>query len=99
MCPHAGKFSIVTSNSRVKIVGQPVVTQQDIYTISGCPFTLPVGKPQPCVLAKWLMVATRVKIGGIFVVLKDSLAICQSIEQAPQGPPNIVVTQTKVKGQ
>ncbi|MDR0492261.1 MAG: DUF4280 domain-containing protein [Nitrososphaerota archaeon] len=97
MCPHAGQFSIITSNSRVKLGGQPAVTQQDTYTISGCPFTTNAG-PQPCVLAKWIVVATRVKIGGNFAVLKDSTALCQAANQAPQGPPNIVVTQMKVKG-
>jgi len=101
MCPHAGTFSIVTSNSRVKAGGQFVVTQQDTFTISGCPFTFPspANPPSPCVLAKWLVVATRVKVGGNFVVLKDSVALCQAGNQAPQGPPNVVVTQMKVKGQ
>ena len=99
MCPHAGQFSITTLNTRVKVDGQPVVTQPDIYTISGCPFTLPNGSPNPCVLAKWMAVAARVKVGGNFVVLKDSTALCQAANQAPQGSPNIVVTQMKVKGQ
>lgn len=98
MCPHAGTFSIVTSNSHVKVDGQFAVTQQDTFTISGCPFMLGTS-PHPCVLAKWLVVATRVKVGGNFVVLKDSTALCQAGDQAPQGPPNIVVAQMKVKGQ
>jgi hypothetical protein len=98
MCPHAGQVSIVTSNSRVKLNGQPAVTQPDTYTISGCPFTLPPGNPHPCVLAKWMVVATRVKIAGSFGVLKDSTALCQAADQAPQGPPNIIVTQMRVKG-
>jgi len=97
MCPHAGQFSTVTSNSKVKLDGQPAVTQQDTYTISGCPFLL-ANSPHPCVLAKWIVVATRVKIDGNFAVLKDSTALCQASDQAPQGPPNIVVTQMKVKG-
>ncbi len=99
MCPHSGQFSIVTSNSRVKISGQPAVTQQDTYTVSGCPFTLPNGSPHPCTLAKWMVVATRVKINGNYAVLKDSTALCQAADQAPQGPPNVVVTQMRVKGQ
>jgi hypothetical protein len=97
MCSHAGQFSIITSNSKVKLDGQPAVTQQDTCTISGCPFMVSLA-PHPCVLAKWLVVATRVKIGSNFAVLKDSTALCQAADQAPQGPPNIVVTQMKVKG-
>jgi len=99
MCPHSGQFSIVTSNSKVKVNGQFAVTQQDTFSISGCPFMLPNGSPSPCVLAKWIVVATRVKIGGVFAVLKSSTALCQAGTQAPQGPPNIVVTQMRVKGQ
>ena len=99
MCPHSGQFSIVTSNTKVKVDGQFAVTQQDTFNISGCPFTLPNGTPSPCVLAKWIVVATRVKIGGNFVVLKNSTALCQAGTQAPQGPPNVVVTQMKVRGQ
>jgi len=98
LCPHAGQFSIVTSNSQVKLGGQMAVTQQDTYTISGCPFVIS-GVSHPCVLAKWLVVATRVKIAGNFAVLKDSVALCQAGDQAPQGPPNIVMTQMRVKGQ
>jgi hypothetical protein len=92
MCPHAGQFSIVTSNTRVKIGGQFAATQQDLDTILGCTI------PHPCALAKWIVVATRVKIGGNFAVLRDSIALCQAADQAPQGPPNVVVTQMKVKG-
>ncbi len=98
MCPHSGQFSIVTSNTQVKLGGQLAVTQQDTYTVSGCPFTLPNGVAHPCVLAKWMVVATRVKIGGNFAVLKDSNALCQAADQVPQGPPNVVAAQMKVKG-
>ncbi|MCL2173219.1 MAG: DUF4280 domain-containing protein [Candidatus Bathyarchaeota archaeon] len=101
LCPHAGKFNIITSNARVKLSGQLAVTQQDTYTITACPFTTPApaSLPHPCITAKWLMVSTRVKIGGKFAVLKDSIALCQAADQAPQGSPNIVPAQMRVKGQ
>jgi hypothetical protein len=99
MCPHAGQISIVTTNSRVTLGGQPAVVQPDTFTVAGCPFTIPPGTPHPCMLAKWMVVATRVKINGNFAILKDSTALCQAADQAPQGPPNIIVTQMKVKGQ
>lgn len=101
MCPHAGSVTANASNTRVKVGGQLVVTQNDIFTVGGCPFQVPVGagtKPQPCVKVQWLKVALRVKVGGQFVVLQDSNGICQSAEQIPQGPPNVVQQQVRVKG-
>jgi hypothetical protein len=37
-------------------------------------------------------------VNGNPVILKTSSGICQSAVQAPQGPPNILVTQPRVKG-
>ena len=98
LCPHAGQVSIQSSNTRVKVSGQMVATASDIYTVAGCPFTVPGPKPQPCVTARWVVPATRVRVNGQPVILKTSSGICQSAEQIPQGPPNVTATQTRVKG-
>lgn len=98
MCPHAGQASVITSNSRVMVGGQPVGTLNDTYLIAGCPFTTPGGKPQPCVKINWLVPASRVKVNGQPVILQSSSGLCLSAEQAPQGPPNIIVTQSRVRG-
>lgn len=100
LCPHAGQVSAITTNTRVKVGGQFVVTIGDTFTVAGCPFTLPTvpPKPQPCVKVQWIVPATRVRVGGQFVLLQESSGICQSIEQIPQGPPNVVMTQIRVKG-
>jgi uncharacterized Zn-binding protein involved in type VI secretion len=98
LCTHAGQVSIQSGNTRVKVSGQMVATVNDIYTVAGCPFTVPGPKPQPCVLVRWLVPATRVRVNSQPVILQTSTGICQSAEQIPQGPPNIVVTQTRVKG-
>lgn len=100
-CPHAASVTATTTNTRVKVGGQMVVTQNDTYTIAGCPFQVPIGtgtKPQPCVKVQWIRVALRVKVGGQFVLLQDSNGICQSAEQIPQGPPGVVQQQARVKG-
>lgn len=100
LCPHAGQVSVVSSNTRVKVSGQAVATQSDNFTVAGCPFQVPVGpatKPQPCVRVQWLVPATRVRVGGQPVILTSSTGIAQSAEQIPQGAPNILVTQTRVK--
>ena len=98
MCPHSAQVSISSSNTKVKAGGQAVTVLDDTFTISGCPFTIPGPKPQPCVKVQWLVPATRVKVGGKAVLLKTSTGLCLSAEQIPGGPPNVSATQTKVKG-
>jgi uncharacterized Zn-binding protein involved in type VI secretion len=93
MCAHAGQAQPTAANPRVKVGGQPIVTQPTIYTIAGCPYGT-VGGPMPCVTGQWVSAATRVRAGGQPVLLQDSQAVC-----VPNGTPlNIVVTQTRVRG-
>lgn len=98
ICPHGGQVSIISSNTRVLVSSQPVATQNDTYMVAGCAFTIPPAKPQPCVKVQWLVPASRVKVGGQPVILQASTGLCQSAEQIPQGPPNVLVTQLRVKG-
>jgi hypothetical protein len=98
LCPHAGPVQTVSGNTRVLVGGQPVATQADNFLVSGCVFTLPGGKPQPCVTVRWLVAASQVRVGGQPVVLQTSTGLCQSAEQIPQGPPNVVTTQFRVRG-
>jgi uncharacterized Zn-binding protein involved in type VI secretion len=96
MCPHAGQMSTISTNTRVLVSGQPVATAGDTYTIAGCPFTIPPATPQPCITAKWLVPALRVKVNGTPAVLSTSTGLCQSPAQVPQGPPTVIVTQMRV---
>jgi hypothetical protein len=94
MCVHGGQAQPTSPNPRVRVSGQPVVTQAAPYTVAGCPFNVS-GAPSPCVTASWVVAAVRVRAGGLPVVLQDSQALC-----APNGTPlNIVMTQVRVKGQ
>ena len=94
LCAHGGQAQPTTPFPRVKVGGQPVVTQPNPYTVSGCPFTTPAGSPLPCVTAQWSTGAVRVKAGGLPVLLQDSQAIC-----TPNGTPvTIAATQVRVKG-
>jgi hypothetical protein len=93
LCMHAGQAQPTAPNPRVKVGGQPVVTQSAPFTVAGCPFTTP-GGPLPCVTAQWVTGALRVSAGGVPVLLQDSQAVC-----APNGTGvNVVVTQVRVKG-
>jgi hypothetical protein len=98
LCPHAGTMQTVSSNGRVLVGGQPVATLADNFLVSGCVFTVPSGKPQPCITVQWLVPASRVRVGGQPVILQTSTGLCRSAEQIPQGPPNIVTTQVRVRG-
>jgi hypothetical protein len=94
LCMHGGQAQASAPNPRVKVGGQPVVTQSAPHTVAGCPFSTP-GGPMPCVTAQWVTAATRVRAGGVPVLLQDSQAVC-----APNGTGvNIVMTQVRVKGQ
>jgi hypothetical protein len=94
LCMHAGQAQPTASNPRVKVNGQPVVTQATPYTIAGCTLPPPPAANGPCVTAMWITGAMRVRAGGQPVLLLDSQAVC-----APTGTPlKVMATQTRVKG-
>ena len=94
LCLHGGQAQATAPNPRVKVGGQPVVTQAAPHTVAGCPF-VSGSNPMPCVTAQWVTGATRVLAGGQPVLLQDSQAVC-----APNGTGvNVVMTQVRVKGQ
>ena len=97
ICPHGGQVSSITNNTRVFVEGQPVVTQNDLFPIAGCPFTILVS-PHPCIEIKWLTPATRVFVNHQPVILKNSVGICKSADQTPQGSPIVIMSQMRVKG-
>jgi hypothetical protein len=97
ICPHAGQITTISSNVRVTVSGQPVATMADVYMVAGCPFTVGV-KVQPCLKVQWLVPAMRVLVNGQPAILQSSSGLCQSAEQIPQGPPNVIATQVRVSG-
>jgi hypothetical protein len=93
ICSHAGQAQPTAPNPRVTVSGQPTVTQSCVYTIAGCPFTIPPS-PVPCVTGQWVTAAMRITSGGVPLLLQDSQSIC-----TPNGTPMIVVTtQTRARG-
>jgi hypothetical protein len=91
-CLHGGQAQPVMPFPRVRVSGQPIVTQAGPYVVAGCGLT---GTPSPpCVTAQWVSAAVRVRAGSLPVILQDSKAVC-----TPTGTPlNILVTQMRVKG-
>lgn len=96
-CPHGGQATLLPSRTRVLASGQPVATLADVYTITGCAFTVGT-KPQPCVTIKWVTPSARITLDGQPAILQSSVGLCQSAEQIPQGPPNVVVVQQRAVG-
>ncbi len=86
-CMHGGQALPNVSTPRVKVGGQPIVVRTSTYTIA-C-----TSNP-PCATAQWRTSATRVRAGGVPVLLQDSQARC-----VPTGTGlKIVATQGRVKG-
>ncbi|MBX3010847.1 MAG: hypothetical protein KF832_05035 [Caldilineaceae bacterium] len=93
LCSHGGQAQPTVPNPRVRVGGQPVVTQPAPYVVAGCPFVAGVS-PLPCVTASWVTAALRVRSSGQPLLLQDSQAIT-----APNGVPlTVVATQVRVKG-
>lgn len=91
-CLHSGAAQPIAVNPRVKVSGQPIVTQTSAYAIAGCSL-ISSGGPF-CATAQWIRAAARVKSDGIPVVLQDSQALCQTT-----GTGMLVqMTQLRVKG-
>ena len=94
-CPHAGTVNVVTGNTQVH-AGDPVLRSTDVFTVSGCPFTLPGPKPSPCLRVQWLVFDVRVTAAGSPSLSTDSLGLCLSADMIPQGMVTITSTQTPV---
>jgi len=98
ICPHGGQVTVIPSGPRVMVNGMPAATVADLCLVAGCAFTLPGPKPQPCVKVQWLAPSARILINGQPALMQTSTGLCLSAEQIPQGPPTIVMTQTRVGG-
>lgn len=93
LCLHGGQAQPTVPNPRVKVSGQPIVTQTTLHTISGCALPPPPNGNGPCLTAQWISAATRVRAGGVPVLLQTSQAVC-----TPSGTGvTVVTTQTRVK--
>jgi hypothetical protein len=97
ICPHGGSVILQTSDVDMIIQGAPALLITDIHMIAGCPFVLGV-KPSPCITVRWATGATWTKNHGVPVLLQNSVGICYSAEQAPQGPAIVVQTQPLALG-
>jgi uncharacterized Zn-binding protein involved in type VI secretion len=98
LCSHGGQATPTMASARVKLSGQPATTQGHAYTIAGCPFSTPEPAPKPCTSVQWTTVATRVRIEGQPALLSSSSGVTNG-PMGVQGSPQVVMQQTRVRGQ
>ena len=89
-CAHGGLVTPTIAGARVLVAGRPVTTLAVPYVVTGCPLISPL--ESPCVTASFTEGATRVRVGGVPVLLAGSPAVC-----GPNGTPlTVVATQSRV---
>jgi len=98
MCPHGGTVSAVSQNSQVQAAGDYVLRASDTFIVAGCPFVIGV-VPHPCVQIQWLQPSQQTQAVSDFTLIESSIGLCTAPDQAPQGPPQVVVTQPQSGGQ
>ncbi|HEY1293398.1 MAG TPA: hypothetical protein VGJ60_09975 [Chloroflexota bacterium] len=92
-CVHAGHATPLVSDTRVTIMGAPVLTLASVCSVAGC--SLPPQAGGPCATASWETSATRVTASGLPVLLSTSIAMTSPTET----PLQVVPTQDRVGGE
>jgi len=95
-CPHGGMAQLLTSNTVALIDGAPALLQTDVHPVVGCPFT-PVAY-SPCVTIRWVTAATQTLVQSVPVLLQNSVGLCLSAAQVPQGTAIVMQVQQKATG-
>lgn len=95
-CPHGMKATPIPATVQVLVGGAPPLVQGDQALVAGCPFTVPPGKPQPCVTAELRGAASKVLIGGKAALLLDPGDLCKSADRIVNGPVVVASVQSKV---
>src|SRR5437899_2956705 len=100
-CTHAAPATIIPSQPRVLVSGQPVATMASTMLVAGCPFNIS-GAPHPCTTIRWMMPAARVLVGGqpatVVPAPGPGPGLCLAADMAPQGPPTVGTVQPRVIG-
>jgi hypothetical protein len=95
-CPHAIPGTLISSASKVLVVGAPPLVIGDKGTVAGCPFQLPGPTPSPCVTLMLTGASPKVMVENKPVLTMNPSDVGQAATQAPQGPVTWASVQTKV---
>lgn len=85
-CPHGAPGTLVAGATKVLVEGGLVLLAGDAGSFLGCAFTVPTGKPQPCVKAQLTLAAGKVLVEGRPPLLLNPADLALSAEQIPGGP-------------
>ncbi|WP_394437054.1 hypothetical protein [Streptomyces sp. SGAir0957] len=96
-CPHGAPATAQSAQSRVVVDGRFASVTADLYTVTGCPFTVG-NKPQPCTTIRWQGPSSRIRAGGSPVLLQSSTGTGHSAEQVPQGDATVSLVQQRAVG-
>lgn len=95
LCQHGGTAQLQTANTKTHCDGSPALLESDVHPVTGCPFTLPNGKPSPCVRIEWTPANTPAPVQGTPVVVESTVGKCINAEGAPQGVATILPPSSK----
>jgi hypothetical protein len=84
-CPHGGRIIVVPQSVRSRAPGDVALRFSDTFTIVGCSFSTPTTGPRPCVKVRWLFSTLRVGSNLIGVLTDESVGLCLSADNTPQG--------------
>lgn len=96
-CTHGGTATLTTANTTVKVDNAFALVETDVHPVAGCPFTVPPGKPQPCVRIEWSAGAVMGKANQVAFLVQSSVGRCISAEGATQGIAIVVPVQAKAQ--
>lgn len=95
-CPHAIPGTLLSSASKVLVLGMPPLVMGDKGTVAGCPFQLPGPTPSPCVTLMFTGASSKVLVEGKPALKMNPPDMGHAATQAPQGPVIWSSIQTKV---
>jgi hypothetical protein len=95
-CPHGGPGTLVAGATKVLADNGLVLLAGDAGSFAGCAFTVPTGKPQPCVKAQLTLAASKVLVENKPILLLNPADLALSAEQIPGGPVVWGSVQSKV---
>ena len=95
-CHHAIPATLISSATKVLVVGAPPMVMGDKGLVAGCPFQLPGPTPSPCVTLMLTGASSKVLAEGKRVLKMNPGDLGVAATQAPQGPVIWANVQAKV---
>lgn len=94
-CPHGGKITVSTRNTRVKAAGDFIARATDTFTVAGCQYTI-ANVPHPCRSVRWDVHAEQHRAHGDPSLTEESVGLCLADDGGMQGI--VVVSSSQIRG-